>query len=241
MPLDAGMTTPAADHLIQASLRQEKLAEVGRLTAGIAHEIKNPLAVIGYALELLCRDGGLTPFQAEMAEKIGLEIERLKSLTDGLLSFSSGREGHRRLVPLNDLVEEVLRLLRFELQRQSVSLVTDFAELPLVSADPNKLKQVVINLVMNAGQALAGEGTITLLTRSCGDEVELAVVDSGPGIPPDLRAQIFSPFFTTRPEGEGTGLGLYLCRCIAREHGGEIFVEDTPGGGATFRVRLPAQ
>jgi signal transduction histidine kinase len=235
-----GMTNLRSDQLLQSSIHQEKLAELGRLTAGIAHEINNPLAIIGYALELLCRDGDLTAFQVEMAEKIEMEIERLKSLTEGLLSFSSAREGYRRLVSLNDLLEEVLRLVRFELQRQAIALDTELGELPLVAADPNKLKQVIINLIMNAAEAMSGEGKITLRTASCGDEVELAVCDTGPGIPADILENIFSPFFTTKPEGEGTGLGLHICRTIVREHGGEIAVKSTPGAGATFLVRLPA-
>lgn len=233
------MTKHGTNQLLQASLHQEKLAELGRLTAGIAHEIRNPLSIIGYALELLCRDGELTEFQREMAEKIEMEIERLNTLTNGLLSFSSAREGHLRLVALNDLIEEILRLVRFELQRQAILLETEFAELPLVEADPNKLKQVVINLLMNAAQAMHGEGRIVLRTALCDNEVELAVSDTGPGVPADLLENIFNPFFTTRPEGEGTGLGLYLCRNIVREHGGEIIVESLPGEGATFRVRLP--
>ncbi|MCM2264083.1 MAG: ATP-binding protein [Desulfuromonadales bacterium] len=236
------MTNLRTDQLLQASLHQEKLAELGRLTAGIAHEIKNPLAIIGYALELLCRDGGLTPFQVEMAERIEAEIERLNSLTSGLLSFSSGHEGRRRLVALNELIEDVMSLLRFELQRQSIALETDFVELPLVLADPNKLKQVVINLVMNAAQAMSGRGTVTLRTCRHGERsVELSVADTGPGIAPELQEQIFNPFFTTKPEGEGTGLGLYLCRNLLKEEGGEIFVESNPGLGATFRVRLPVE
>ena len=233
------MMNSTPDQLLHASLHQEKLAELGRLTAGIAHEIKNPLAIIGYALELLCRDGDMTPFQTEMAEKIESEIERLQSLTEGLLSFSSAREGHRRLVSLNDLLEEVLRLVRFELQRHAVTLETELAELPLVSADPNKLKQVVLNLIMNAVQAMNGEGKITLRTARCNGSVELALGDTGPGIPAELREDIFSPFFTTKPEGEGTGLGLHICRSIVREHDGEITVESMPGAGATFLVRLP--
>lgn len=235
------MANLAQEELIQASLRQEKLAELGRLTAGIAHEINNPLAIIGYALELLCRDGGLTPFQIEMAEKIEMEIERLKTLTGGLLSFSSNREGVARLVSLNDLLEEVLRLVRFELQRQAIVLETDFSELPLVSADPNKLKQVVINLLMNAAQAMNGRGVITVRTTAGAGTVELVVADNGPGIPPGIREQVFDPFFSTKPDGEGTGLGLYLCHSIVREHGGDIFVEEAPGGGALIRVCLPAQ
>jgi PAS domain S-box-containing protein len=226
--------------LLDQTIQTEKLAEVGRLAAGIAHEINNPLAIIVYAMELLRREGSLLPFQLEMAEKVEMEVERLKTLTGGLLTFASAREGHLRLVALNDLIDEVLRLVRFELQRQSVRLETSFAELPLISADPAKLKQVVINLVMNAVQALQGDGTVTLTTRRRGKRaVELLVSDTGPGVPAELRDSIFNPFFTTKPEGEGTGLGLYICRNIASEHGGDITVEAPAGGGALFTVRLP--
>jgi two-component system, NtrC family, sensor kinase len=226
--------------LLDQTIQTEKLAEVGRLAAGIAHEINNPLAIIAYAMELMRREGELLPFQLEMAEKVELEVERLKTLTGGLLTFASGREGHLRLVALNDLVDEVLRLVRFELQRQAVRLETCFAELPLISADPAKLKQVVINLVMNAAQAMQGDGTVTLSTRRRGKRaVELLVSDTGPGVPTELRESIFNPFFTTKPEGEGTGLGLYICRNIVSEHGGEIVVETPAGGGALFTVRLP--
>ena len=226
--------------LFDQALQREKLAELGRLVAGIAHEINNPLAIIAYAMELLRREGELLPFQAEMADKIELEVERLKTLTGGLLAFSSAREGHRRLVVLNDLVDEVLRLVRYDLQRQGVQLETEFAALPLIPADTGKLKQVVINLVMNAAQAIAGEGTVTLRTRRLGEgAIELSVSDTGPGIAEELHESIFAPFFTTKPEGEGTGLGLYLCRNIVREHGGEILLESSPGNGAIFRVQLP--
>ena len=226
--------------LFDQALQREKLAELGRLVAGIAHEINNPLAIIAYAMELLRREGELLPFQAEMADKIELEVERLKALTGGLLALSSTREGHRRLVALNDLVDEVLYLVRFDLQRQGVQLATEFAELPLISADTGKLKQVLINLVTNAAQAIGGAGTVTLRTQRLGESaIELSVSDTGPGIAEELHESIFAPFFTTKPEGEGTGLGLYLCRNIVREHGGEIVLESSPGHGATFRVQLP--
>ena len=228
--------------LLDQTVQSEKLAEVGRLSAGIAHEINNPLAMVAYATELLKRERNLSAFQEEMLDKIEMEVERLKNLTGGLLSFSSNRERLNQVVSLNDLIDEVLKLLRFELQRKSIQLVTDFGKNPVVSADPNKLKQVVINLVMNAVYALEGEGTITLGTGA--DEngmVELKVSDDGPGIDPDEQDNIFAPFYTTKPEGEGTGLGLYICQNIIREHGGQITLESTPGEGATFKISLPAE
>jgi two-component system, NtrC family, sensor kinase len=228
--------------LLDQTIQSEKLAEVGRLSAGIAHEINNPLSMVAYATELLKREQPLTGFQEEMLDKIETEVERLKTLTGGLLSFSSNRNTMNRMVNLNDLVNEVLKLLRFELQRKSIRLETEFSEVPVISADPNKLKQVVINLVMNAVQAMQGEGRVVLQTGiNRDDSLELLVKDDGPGIPEGLQEQVFVPFFTTKPEGEGTGLGLYICQNIIREHGGVITLESQPGAGTTFRICLPVK
>jgi len=228
--------------LLDQTIQGEKLAEVGRLTAGIAHEINNPLAMVAYATELLKREKPLSAFQEEMLDKIESEVERLKNLTGGLLSFSSNRETLSQVVSLNDLIEEVLKLLRFELQRKSVQLVTEFGKIPVVTADPNKIKQVIINLVMNAVHALGGEGRIILTTcLNKKRQVELKISDNGPGIDLENQKQIFAPFFTTKPEGEGTGLGLYICQNIIREHGGKIMLKSAPGEGATFTICLPAE
>lgn len=228
--------------LLDQTVQSEKLAEVGRLSAGIAHEINNPLAMVAYATELLKREKPLSEFQEEMLDKIEMEVERLKTLTGGLLSFSSNRETHSRVVNLNDLIHEVLKLLRFELQRKSIQLETRFGEIPVISADPNKIKQVLINLVMNAAYAMQGQGRIVISTSlNKRDMLELQVEDDGPGMAPELQEQVFAPFFTTKPEGEGTGLGLYICHNIIHEHGGSISLESQPGAGATFKICLPVE
>lgn len=228
--------------LLDQTIQSEKLAEVGRLSAGIAHEINNPLALVAYASQLLRREGPLNPFQEEMADKIDNEVNRLKNLTGGLLSFSGNRQSHARLVDLNELIAEVCTLLNFEMQRKSVQLETDFAELPVFNADPNKLKQVVINLVMNAAQAMDGAGTVTLRTLVAPNgNYELQVIDDGSGMDEELQKTIFEPFVTTKSEGEGTGLGLYICQNLVREHGGVISVESAPGEGTCFRIQLPAE
>lgn len=227
--------------LLDQTIHSEKLVEVGRLSAGIAHEINNPLGIIKYAVELLMREENMTSFQKEMTERILDEVGRLRVLTGGLLSFSQPRKSMERLVELDALVEEVLHLVRYELKKQSILLETDLQSVPLVCADPNKLKQVVINLVMNAAQALGRGGRIRLATQKCGqDEIELLVSDNGPGMAEDLQKEVFKPFFTTKADGEGTGLGLYLCDNIIREHGGRILLESAPGQGTIFRIRLPA-
>jgi len=226
--------------LLEQMIQSEKLAEVGRLSAGIAHEVNNPLAVISYAAQLLLREEELPPFQKELAERIDSEVDRLKTLTGSLLSFSRAREMVRRETDLNEVLRDVLRLLRYELNRHSIRLVEDFAELPAIQADPNKLKQVFINLLMNASQAMPEGGTLSVRTTLvAGEEIEAAVTDTGPGIPADVRERIFEPFFSTKREGEGTGLGLYICRNIVAEHEGRLLLESVPGQGATFRVVLP--
>lgn len=226
--------------LLDQTIQSEKLVEVGRLTAGIAHEINNPLAMVAYATELLKREKPLSSFQEEMLDKIETEVDRLRTLTGGLLSFSSNRETQSRFVNLNDLITEVLKLLRFELQRKSVQLDTEFSDIPVINADPNKLKQVIINLVMNAVHAMQGHGNIVLRTAlNINGMLELQVTDDGPGIAPELQEQVFAPFFTTKSEGEGTGLGLYICRNIINGHGGSIALESQLGTGTTFRICLP--
>ena len=228
--------------LLEQTIQTEKLAEVGRLSASIAHEINNPLATVAYATELLKREDSKTPFMDEMLDKIESEVERLKNLTGGLLSFSSNRSSRNRLVNVNELISEVTKLLRFELQRKSIQLETNLHAIPVINADPNKIKQVVINLVMNAVYALQGQGRIVMET-GVNDKGSLVLVvsDDGPGIAPELQSQVFAPFFTTKSEGEGTGLGLYICRNIIKEHGGTIELQSDLGTGATFRIVLPVE
>jgi two-component system, NtrC family, sensor kinase len=226
--------------LLEQTIQSEKLAEVGRLSAGIAHEVNNPLAVISYAAQLLLREEELPPFQKELAERIDSEVDRLKTLTGSLLSFSRAKEMVRRETDLNDILRDVLRLVRYELNRHAIRLEEDFTELPTIQADPNKLKQVFINLLMNASQAMPEGGTLSVRTALvAGEEVEVMVSDTGPGIPADIQEQIFEPFFSTKREGEGTGLGLYICRNIVAEHEGRLLLESVPDQGATFRVVLP--
>lgn len=226
--------------LLEQTIQSEKLAEVGRLSAGIAHEVNNPLAVISYAAQLLLREDAFTPFHREILERIESEADRLKTLTGGLLSFSRAREMVRRETDLNEVVRDVLRLVRYELTRNNIQLHEIYGELPCIQADPNKLKQVFINLVMNAAQAMGNGGTLSVGTAVvAGGEVEVVVADTGPGIPEGIREQIFAPFFTTKKDGEGTGLGLYICRTIIGEHEGRMVLSTTEGVGTTFRVVLP--
>ncbi len=227
--------------LLDQTIQSEKLAEIGRLSASIAHEVNSPLAIISYAVQLLQRDEPCSEFQREMTERIETEIERLKSLTGGLLSFSRREHGPRQLTNLRELIEQVLLLVRYELRRKSINLQEDYAQVPPVWVDANQLKQVFINLLMNAAQALDHKGEIEISLATCADMVEIRIRDNGPGVAQELRNKIFEPFFTTKKEGEGTGLGLYLCRGIVQEHGGVLLLETTSGTGACFVMRLPIE
>lgn len=226
--------------LMEQTIQSEKLAEVGRLSAGIAHEVNNPLAVIAYGAQLLLREESAPPFQREILERIESEADRLKTLTGSLLSFSRAKETFKRETDLNEVLRDVLRLVRYELTRHNIQLEEYYAELPMIQADPNKLKQVFINLLMNSSQAMQGGGILSVRTGLvAGAEVEAVITDTGPGIPADLRDHIFAPFFTTKKEGEGTGLGLYICRNIITEHEGRLLLDTAVSKGATFRVLLP--
>jgi len=230
--------------LLEQIIQSEKLAEVGRLSAGIAHEINNPLSVIAYGTELLQREEALSPFQEELLERILGETERLKALTGGLLSFSRPRGAAWRWVDVNEVLRDVLRLVRYEMTRNTIGLEEAFAELPVVKADPNKLKQVFINLILNACQAMKGQETGSLsITTGLSPEgaVEVVIADTGPGIAAEARDRIFEPFYSTKAEGEGTGLGLYICSNIVSEHGGRIEVGSRESEGTTFRILLPVE
>ncbi len=225
--------------LLDQTIQSEKLAEIGRLSASIAHEVNNPLAIIAYAVQLLQREDSYSDFQREMTDRIEAEVERLKSLAGGLLSFSRRDTGSRQLTDLRELFGQVLLLIRYELTRKSIHLREDYAPIPSIWVDANQLKQVFINLLMNAAQALGHEGEISIHLVELKGQVEIRIRDNGPGVPDSLSAKIFEPFVTTKKEGEGTGLGLYLCRNIIHQHGGDLQLEHSTQPGACFVIRLP--
>jgi len=227
--------------LLEQMVQTEKLAEIGRLSAALTHEVNNPLSIIAYAAQLLGHEEQVSEFQREIIDRIAGETERLRGLTGSLLSFSRLQESTLAPVQLDELAAEVLRLLRFELVRKGITLHEELNAVPPIEGDGNRLKQVFINLVMNAVQAMPPRGSLTVRTSLVdNDEVEIAFADTGPGIPGELLPHIFDPFFTTKQEGEGTGLGLYISRHIILEHSGTIAVDSSPGGGTTFRIRIPA-
>jgi two-component system, NtrC family, sensor kinase len=225
-------------------MESDRLAAVGELVAGVAHEVNNPLSSISAFAQLLLRDGGLTAAQRDSIEVIKSETLRASQVVKDLLAFARRSEPQREPLDLNGVVQRTLRLRGYQLTSNKINIETDLTtELPAVVGDARQLQQVCLNLVTNAIQAMAAlgaGGTLFVSTRRDGPHVVLEMRDTGPGIPEAAKAHIFEPFFTTKGEGEGTGLGLSVSYGIVTAHGGKIEVPHTSNAGTTFRVTLPA-
>ena len=232
--------------LAEQLLQQEKLVAVGQLVSGVAHELNNPLAgVMAFAQLLLASPVPLDDEPRQAVETIHREAKRAAKIVSSLLTFARQQPAERAAAQLNDIVTDTLELRRYALRTAGVEVTLDLdAALPATWADPFQLQQVVLNLLVNAEQALAGTDTerqirIRTWREGGGSQIALAVSDNGPGIALEQLTRIFNPFFTTKPVGQGTGLGLSISDGIIHEHGGRIRVDSAPGSGATFVVEIP--
>ncbi|MBI5523204.1 MAG: two-component sensor histidine kinase [Desulfarculus sp.] len=225
-----------------------RLVSLGRMAAGVAHEINNPLAAIGELAGLmddLMDEEFVKTYSRgskfkENVAKIQHHVDRARGVTHRLLGFARRMEPHHDSVEVNDIVNETCSFLEKEALFRKVDLGRELAvNLPRIKSDRAQLQQVFLNLLNNALDAVGEGGHITLTSRLNGDFVEVSVADDGPGIPPDLRERIFDPFFTTKGPGQGTGLGLSISHSIMQRLGGSLTFESQPGHGATFLVRIP--
>ena len=230
--------------LQQQLIQSEKLAALGGLVAGVAHELNNPLtSIIGYAQ--LIKAGGVSATAAEDLKRVIQQAQRAADIVRNLLAFARQERPQRKLVDVNDIIERTIALRSYELRVQNIQVELDLDKgVPATLADPQQLQQVILNLILNAEQAMSKSGVgsrLTIRTRRTDAGVIVEVRDNGPGIPPAIMGRIFDPFFTTKEPGEGTGLGLSICYGIVQEHGGRIWAESEgiPGKGAAFFVHLP--
>jgi len=233
------------DKLVQS----EKMAAIGKLVAGVAHELNNPLtAIIGIAQ--LLQTGKLGRDVEQDLEKLVAEAHRAGKIVRSLLDFSRQQRPERHPVYIDDILNSTLKILAYELQSRNVECRLDLAgDLPATMADANQLQQVFVNLINNAYEAMfeaSGGGLLAVsseliqIDRANGEtSIRICIGDNGPGISAELQTQIFDPFFTTKSLGKGTGLGLSVCHGIIGEHDGQIWMESTPGKGTRFYVQIP--
>jgi len=247
----AGAETRKKWFMEERLLQSQKLAALGELSASIAHEINNPLAIIRQEAELM----GLTLKKAEpstagdreeLQESVRMivqQVDRCAEIIRNLLDFARKREPVVQAVDLNRVVEDMTRLVEKEARNNNIAIERRYdPELPLIYSDAPELRQVALNLLSNATQAIGKNGAITIITRSAGkNAVELVIEDTGCGISAENLEKIFEPFFSTKPLGQGTGLGLSISHGLIQQLGGGIRVTSTIGLGTTFIITLPLQ
>jgi two-component system NtrC family sensor kinase len=235
---------------IHAAGRAEKLAAVGRLAAGVVHEINNPLATISACAESLesrVEEGafGESPEVDDLHEYLGLirsEAFRCKAITNGLLDFSRVRTSNRLMIDVPDLIKSSANLIAHQKRGSDINIKFEMEEnLPQINADHGQIQQAIIALATNAIDAMPNGGTLTFRAKPSNNRVIIEIQDSGVGIAPENLSKVFEPFFTTKEVGKGTGLGLAVCYGIITEHGGRLSVRSNVGVGTTFTIFLPIQ
>ena len=227
-------------------IQSEKLAALGELVSGVAHELNNPLATVAGYAQLLQDDKSLPPSTRRQIEHIYEEASRASRIVGNLLSFARREEPRNELLDVNDALRSVVQLRSYQLVATNISVEENYARVPLVRGDSGQLQQVFLNVINNAQGAMdawRGGGVLKISTQPAdvGDArgVLIAFEDNGPGIAPDNLRRIFDPFWTTKPAGEGTGLGMSISLGIVSRHGGRIWAESTIGKGARFFIELP--
>ncbi len=224
-------------------IAQDRLASLGQLVSGVAHELNNPLtSVIGFSDLLLEKE--LPGDIRKDLQTVHDEAARAASIVKNLLTFARKTPREKQLLNINEPIQRVLDLRAYEEKSAGIEVKAALsADLPNVLGNGSQLQQVFMNIVINAEFFMLkahGKGILTITTQSAGDSIRASFADDGPGIPKENMRSLFTPFFTTKGVGEGTGLGLSICQGIIAEHGGKMWAESEPGQGATFIIELPA-
>lgn len=229
-------------------IQSQRVMALGELSTGIAHEINNPLNIILQEAELMRYNLAGTPDRETLDEVrssidvIYAQVSRCSDITHRLLDLARKRKPVSQAADINRLVEDMLELVEREAKPKNIRIIRRLdRRLPRVMSDPPLLRQVVLNLLINAAQAVGSDGAITVSTYPQGNAVCAEIRDTGPGVAPEHMDRLFNPFFTTKAPGEGTGLGLSVSLRIMNELGGDISVESRPGQGAAFTLRIPIQ
>jgi two-component system sensor histidine kinase AtoS len=234
----------------EALQRAEQLAVVGEMAAGLAHEIKNPLAGIKLSIEVLSNELDLAEKDGELTQRIIAEINRIETLLKNLLNYATPPTPKFAPIDVNRIIESALKIAKYSLkgpargappeQPKEIKFIREFNDLPFVIADTEQLQQVILNLLLNAVYAVHSRGTIRLSTSANADDsIQIVVSDDGKGIAELDLEKIFLPFFTTKPKG--TGLGLSICKRLIEQQNGTISVARSPEGGLTFTIDLPVE
>ncbi len=218
-----------------------RLASLGFMLASVSHEVSNPLTAIHSMVQILQSKRGVTPSALQQGlQNIATSVRRILSITRKLNVFSRVDDEPKTAFAVDSAIDEAVVLFGYDSLGESVQVSHQHHTAAIVTGFPEQLQQVFFNILLNAAQAMKGKGAITIATRlSDAEHVEVTIRDTGPGLPGDHLQKIFEPFFTTKRGGEGTGLGLAISNEIVHEHGGTIWVENHPDGGACFHIRLP--
>jgi signal transduction histidine kinase len=225
-------------------LASQRMASIGQLSAGIAHELNNPLtSILGFSNMLLEKE--VPSDLKEELQIISSEAARAARILKGLLTFVRKNDAQKTLVNINRILESVLELRAYEQKVNNIQLHTQFdPDLPEIMADQFQMQQVFLNIVINSEYFMLEahkQGNLTVSTKKTGDIIRIIFTDDGPGITPENLTRVFDPFYTTKEVGKGTGLGLSICHGIVSAHNGRIYVESKFGEGASFIVELPCQ
>ncbi len=217
--------------------RVEKMATLGELAAAVAHEIKNPLAGISGAIQVIYEDLNDSDPKKEVISEVLNEIERLDKTVRDLLFFAKPAEPKKIEVDIMSTIDRCISLIKPKAEKQNIRIEKQIQENAILKIDPQQIQEAVVNIMMNAIHAMPSGGTLTVSSKKTDDYVEISISDTGEGIPPEGLKTVFKPFYTTRHRG--TGLGLSISRNIVEAHGGTILVDSTLGVGTTFKIRLP--